>query len=78
VEEQVLAGCELELLRSALSALPGQFGQAVQLADFEDRPYGEVAVLTGVPRNTVGTRVSRGRALLRERLGGSRQELAAS
>jgi RNA polymerase sigma-70 factor (ECF subfamily) len=78
VEEQVLAGFELELLRSALSALPGQFGQAVQLADFEDRPYGEVAALTGVPRNTVGSRVSRGRALLRERLGGSRQELAAS
>ena len=37
------------------------------LADLEERSYDEVASLT-VGRNTVGSRVFRGRALLRERL----------
>ena len=57
-------------LRAELAALPTQFGQAVLLADLEDRPYDEIAHLTGVGRGTVGSRVFRGRALLRARLSG--------
>ena len=68
VEEQVLATSQLEWLSSELAALPAQFAQAVYLADLEDRSYDEIAAVTGVGRNTVGSRVFRGRALLRERL----------
>jgi len=69
VEEQVLAASESEYLRAEVDALPVQFGQAVRLYDLEDRSYDEIAGLTGVARNTVGSRVFRGRALLRDRLG---------
>jgi RNA polymerase sigma-70 factor (ECF subfamily) len=70
VEAQVLATLEAEYLQRELASLPTRFGQAVRLADLEDRPYDEIARLTGVGRNTVGTRVFRGRALLRARLAG--------
>jgi RNA polymerase sigma-70 factor, ECF subfamily len=68
VEEQVLAAFDSQHLREVVAALPNQFGRAVYLADLEERSYDEVARLTGVGRNTVGSRVFRGRALLRERL----------
>lgn len=68
VEEQVLSAFESERLRAEVATLPARFGQAVQLFDLEDRSYDEIAHLTGVARNTVGSRVFRGRALLRERL----------
>jgi RNA polymerase sigma-70 factor (ECF subfamily) len=76
VEEQVIARCDTEQLRAEVGALPRQFGEAVMLADLEDRSYEEIASLTGVSRNTVGSRVFRGRALLRERL--ARRELTKS
>ena len=69
VEEQVLAAFESEYLWGEVDALPPRFGQAVRLFDLEERSYEEIARLTGVARNTVGSRVFRGRALLRERLG---------
>jgi RNA polymerase sigma-70 factor (ECF subfamily) len=69
VEEQVVAVAEAEWLRSELDALPGQFRVALHLADLEAWSYDEIAEATGVGRNTVGSRVFRGRALLRERLG---------
>jgi RNA polymerase sigma-70 factor (ECF subfamily) len=68
VEELVLAAAQSEWLRSELAALPAQFAKAVCLADLEDRSYDEIAAATGFARNTVGTRLFRGQALLRERL----------
>ena len=68
VEEQVVAILESERLEREIEGLPEQFSQAVRLADLADLPYDEIARLTGVGRATVGTRVYRGRALLRARL----------
>ena len=63
-----LATIDAEQLHAAVAMLPDQFGRAVRLADLEDRSYDEVARQTGVSRNTVGSRVYRGRALLRDHL----------
>lgn len=68
VEEQVEALLESERLAREIEALPERFAQAVRLADLAELSYDEIARLTGVGRNTVGTRVFRGRALLRARL----------
>jgi RNA polymerase sigma-70 factor (ECF subfamily) len=68
VEEQALAAYQLGWLRAQLATLPANFATAVELADLEDRSHEEIAEAMGVPRSTVGTRVFRGRSLLRERL----------
>jgi RNA polymerase sigma-70 factor (ECF subfamily) len=68
VEEEALSSYQLGWLRSELANLPAKFAAAVELADLEDRSHGEIAEVMGVPRSTVGTRVFRGRSLLRERL----------
>ncbi len=68
---------EEELLQSvlhgdvdrALKALPLPFREAVVLVDLEGLSYREVAEVLGCPVGTVMSRLSRGRALLRQTLG---------
>ncbi len=59
-----------EDLERALSELAEPFRTAVVLRDVEDFTYGEIARMLDVPIGTVMSRIHRGRAWLRERLGG--------
>ncbi|MED6336479.1 MAG: RNA polymerase sigma factor, partial [Actinomycetota bacterium] len=59
-------------IREALDALPVDFARAVVLRDVLELEYQEIADLTGVATGTVKSRISRGRALLAEQLGGNR------
>jgi RNA polymerase sigma-70 factor, ECF subfamily len=57
-------------LRQALDAMPAAFREAVWLRDVEEFSYAEIARMLDVPIGTVMSRISRGRRLLHERLGG--------
>lgn len=56
----------------ALRGLPPEFRTVVVLFDVEGHTYEEVAAIEGVPMGTVKSRLSRGRALLKELLAGER------
>jgi RNA polymerase sigma-70 factor (ECF subfamily) len=58
-----------EDLERALSDLPEPFRTAIVLRDVEDFTYQEIARMLDVPIGTVMSRIHRGRAWLRERLG---------
>jgi RNA polymerase sigma-70 factor (ECF subfamily) len=53
---------------SALDALPEEFRVALMMVDMEDLSYREVSSVLDIPVGTVKSRVSRGRAMLREAL----------
>ncbi len=59
---------EAEILH-ALDGLPADYRAAVLLCDVEEFSYKEIAGALDVPIGTVMSRLSRGRRLLRERLG---------
>lgn len=56
---------------AALQHVPEEFRVAVVLRDLCDLDYAEIAEMLDVPAGTVRSRISRGRAILVERLGGS-------
>jgi RNA polymerase sigma-70 factor (ECF subfamily) len=60
-----------EDIASALARLPESFRVAVLLRDIEEFSYQEIARILEVPMGTVMSRIHRGRALLRQALGGS-------
>jgi RNA polymerase sigma-70 factor (ECF subfamily) len=60
-------------LARALEQLPEAFRAAVVLRDVEDFSYQEIAGILDVPIGTVMSRIHRGRALLRETLGGRKR-----
>jgi RNA polymerase sigma-70 factor (ECF subfamily) len=57
---------------AALREVPPEFRAAVVLRDLCDLDYAEIAQVLGVPPGTVRSRISRGRAILVERLGTER------
>jgi RNA polymerase sigma-70 factor (ECF subfamily) len=57
---------ELRDLERALSRLPPEQRAVVLLVGLEGMPYGDVAVVLGVPVGTVRSRLSRGRSALRQ------------
>ena len=61
-----------EDITRALEALPEVFRSAVVLRDVDDFSYEEIARILEVPIGTVMSRIHRGRALLRQALGGRR------
>jgi len=61
-------------IREALHTVPVEFTRAVVLRDVLELGYQEIADLTGVATGTVKSRISRGRALLAEQLGGNRND----
>jgi RNA polymerase sigma-70 factor (ECF subfamily) len=52
----------------ALNAIPAEFREALLLVDAQELNYQEAADVLGVPLGTIKSRVSRGRALMREAL----------
>ena len=54
----------------ALDRVPVEFRTVVVLADVEEFSYKEIAHMLEIPIGTVMSRLSRGRKLLRELLGG--------
>jgi RNA polymerase sigma-70 factor (ECF subfamily) len=55
-------------IRAAIRELPTHQREVLVLHDLEERPDSEVAALLGIPRNTVKSRLRRGRRALRERV----------
>lgn len=55
-------------VRAALDGLAEEFRAALLLVDVEELSYQEVSAVLGVPVGTVKSRVSRGRALMRQAL----------
>jgi RNA polymerase sigma-70 factor (ECF subfamily) len=64
----VLRGADVELVRSAIEAIPEPFREAIVLRELEDLSYAEIAEVTGVPVGTVMSRLARGRAMLAKEL----------
>lgn len=56
-------------LRAALETLPVELVEVVRLAWLHELPYGEIALVVGIPTGTVKSRVSRARKLMREQVG---------
>jgi RNA polymerase sigma-70 factor (ECF subfamily) len=57
-------------VQRAIDALPEEYRLAVVLCDVAGLPYGDIAEALDVPVGTVRSRIHRGRALLRDALGG--------
>ena len=57
-----------EAIQAALAQLPPDYREAVVLRDLEDLDYHEIAELLHIGLGTLKSRISRGRALLREQL----------
>jgi RNA polymerase sigma-70 factor, ECF subfamily len=67
--EAMLSGRGMEgEVETALARLPAEFREAILLVDVEELSYQEVSGVLDVPIGTVKSRVSRGRAILREAL----------
>jgi len=60
-----MMGSQIEV---ALNAIPAEFREALLLVDAQELNYQEAADILGVPLGTIKSRVSRGRALMREAL----------
>lgn len=68
-EEQFLNGLLREDLQRALvDAVPDPFRVVIVLVEVQGYTYDETAGLLGVPKGTVRSRLSRGRALLQSEL----------
>jgi RNA polymerase sigma-70 factor, ECF subfamily len=55
-------------VETALAGLPAEFREAILLVDVEELSYQEVSGVLDIPIGTVKSRVSRGRAILRDSL----------
>lgn len=68
---------EVREVLDALGHLPDEQRRAVTLIALEEMKYDEAAKVLGVPVGTLMSRLGRGRAALRELLGGKRKERQA-
>lgn len=67
--ESLVSGRAMEgEVEAALTALPEEFREAILLVDVEELSYQEVSGVLNIPIGTVKSRVSRGRAMLRDAL----------
>jgi RNA polymerase sigma-70 factor (ECF subfamily) len=65
--EALLSGHGMEgEVEAALGGLPAEFREAILLVDVEELSYQEVSGVLDIPIGTVKSRVSRGRAILRD------------
>jgi RNA polymerase sigma-70 factor (ECF subfamily) len=67
--EAMLSGQGMEgEVETALAGLPAEFREAILLVDVEELSYQEISGVLNIPIGTVKSRVSRGRAILRDSL----------
>lgn len=69
-EQSVLEKERAHLVRQAISRLPSGFREAVTLRYIDEMSYEEIAEAAGCSVGTVKSRISRGKALLADLLGG--------
>jgi RNA polymerase sigma-70 factor (ECF subfamily) len=67
-EIQALGGADQETMHRALDELPGIFREVLVLREIEGMSYREIADVTSASLGTVMSRLSRGRARLRQSL----------
>jgi RNA polymerase sigma-70 factor (ECF subfamily) len=58
----------IENIRQAVLELPAVYREAIVLCDLEEISYAEAAAALGIPVGTVRSRISRGRAMLAQKL----------
>lgn len=68
LQQKVEAREEVRRVKQAIQALPQRYRQVIELAFFENLPYGEIARQLGMAEGTVKTQVSRARDRLRRQL----------
>jgi RNA polymerase sigma-70 factor (ECF subfamily) len=71
-EAEAIGSERARAVERCVSQLPLDFREAIILREMEELSYGEIAAITGVPRGTVMSRLSRARARLAECLRHSR------
>jgi RNA polymerase sigma-70 factor (ECF subfamily) len=71
-ETELLRFDERKALDLALEMLPAEFREVIVLRELEGMSYKDIAGALGVPIGTVMSRLSRGRRLLLDSLGGKR------
>lgn len=67
-EREYINGLLGDQIRDAISQLPDVFRMTIILINVEGLSYDETAVVLGVPRGTVRSRMKRGRTLLQKAL----------
>lgn len=67
-ESEALEHLPPSVIKDALAKLPEEFRDVVYYAIIEDYTYGEIAEITGSNPTTVGTRLFRGKKMLRKYL----------
>jgi len=72
IDAQVADRLEVD---AALALVPAEFRAAVALRDLVGLDYATIAEVLGIPPGTVRSRISRGRAVLAERLGNPTEAL---
>lgn len=65
---EILSSERGDKIRRALRSLSDEFRVPLVLAYYNDFTYDEIADALGIPRNTVATRLFRGKQMLREKL----------
>jgi len=68
LEQRLEAREEVRHVRQAIQSLPQRYRQVIELAFFENLPYGDIARRLGMAEGTVKTQVSRARERLRRQL----------
>jgi RNA polymerase sigma-70 factor (ECF subfamily) len=68
LQKQLEAREEVKRVRQAIQSLPQRYRQVIELAFFENLPYGDIARRLGMAEGTVKTQVSRARERLRRQL----------
>ena len=66
--EPVWAGIGVDDLRAGVEQLPDELRTVYRMFALEGRSYNDVAETLGIPKATVGTRLTRARARLKELL----------
>jgi RNA polymerase sigma-70 factor (ECF subfamily) len=69
--EPAVPGDEGERIRGALLRIPEIYRETIALFHFEKKTYAEIALLLGLSSAAVNARLTKGRAMLRERLKGA-------
>ncbi|MCH5291702.1 MAG: sigma-70 family RNA polymerase sigma factor [Treponema sp.] len=57
-----------EAVREAVAQLPERYALCLDLYFFYDTPYDEIAIITGLPMNTIKSHIFRAKKILRDKL----------